>query len=299
MSLLTPTVSRPLVSILTFFTVFKALLLSIAISAAVAPDYDTSTTLFFTRHAAIAGIPSAASPAQRLTRWDAIYYMSAVRNGYVFEQDWAFGLGLPTLTAWLSSICTRLLGFQGSPGFQALLAISIAHVSHLIAVLALYQLTARLSGDHRLALVSSLLHIVSPSGLFLSAPYAESPFACLSMLGHLLYSKSFGGALRNDLNLIASGALFGLSITFRSNGLLNGIVFTVEAALALQQVAQSSEAKDARRFFASVTGGMLVAAGAVIPQVLAWQTYCSLENPRPWCSKLIPSIYGFVQETYW
>lgn len=33
--------------------------------------------------------------ALRLTRWDAIYFVNIARRGYVFEQEWAFGAGLP------------------------------------------------------------------------------------------------------------------------------------------------------------------------------------------------------------
>lgn len=30
----------------------------------------------------------------RFTSWDAIYFVSAAKRGYVYEQEWAFGTGL-------------------------------------------------------------------------------------------------------------------------------------------------------------------------------------------------------------
>lgn len=30
----------------------------------------------------------------RFTSWDAIYFVSVAKRGYVFEQEWAFGTGL-------------------------------------------------------------------------------------------------------------------------------------------------------------------------------------------------------------
>jgi phosphatidylinositol glycan class V len=182
---------------------------------------------------------------------------------------------------------------------EPLLAVTVSHVSHLVAVLVLYHLTLRLSRNVRLAVLSSMLHVVSPAGLFLSAPYAESPFACLTLLGHLLAVSSFDQTVKGDVCLVGAGVLYGISTLFRSNGLLSGLLFAVEAVLASVALLKFKKGDDVRRLMAAIIGGLFVAAGSVIPQYFAWKLYCSAETPRPWCSRLVPSIYTFVQEAYW
>lgn len=291
---ITPTLSRPVTSIVSFFVLFKGFLLALAYIAALSPDYDTSTALFFQSQTTDGQPPTTWSIAHRLTRWDGIYFVAASRpNGLVYEQQWAFGpAGLPALVSFMSNALGRI-------SLEPLIAIAVAHVSHLVAVLALYHLTLRLSRDKRLALLSSLLHIVSPAGLFLSAPYAESPFACLSLLGHLLAVSSFQSSLKGDVILVAAGIVYGISTLFRSNGLISGLLFAVEAVMALAAFLQQQRLHHVRRLVAALVGGVCVAAGSVVPQFFAWKLYCGVEATRPWCSSLVPSIYSFVQEAYW
>jgi hypothetical protein len=87
--------SRPVHVLVTAFIAWKSFLLLIAIGSSLGSVYDTSTTLI---------LPDASSPnesvfdlATKLTRWDAIYFVQSARRGYVFEQEWAFGMGLPTV----------------------------------------------------------------------------------------------------------------------------------------------------------------------------------------------------------
>jgi phosphatidylinositol glycan class V len=298
-----PTSTWPVISIISAFVLFKGFILLIASAAALGPDYDTSTSLFFARSTS-GTLPSAASLAHRLTRWDGIYFMAAAYpDGLLYEQQWAFGpAGVPALVSILARLCGRTGHGSTTPlaaELEPFLAIVVSHVSHLVTVLALYHLTLRLSRDVRVALVASLLHIVSPAGLFLSAPYAESPFACLTMLAHLLAINSFDATLKADLSLIGAGVLYGISTLFRSNGLISGLLFAVAAVSAFLSFVTQGRAVDVRRLIAAIIGGVCVAAGSGVPQYYAWQTYCSLGSPRPWCSRLIPSIYTFVQEAYW
>lgn len=298
MSLIAPD-SRPFLSLAAAFAAWKAFLLAIALGAAAAPDYDTSTSVFF---AAVYG-PAAPVPAlaARLTRWDALYFVASAHRGYVYEQEWAFAAGLPTLVRAVG----RLLGV-GAGIWEPGVAIALAHVSHLVAVLALYQLTVVVCADRRLAFVSAAVHILSPAGLFLSAPYAESPFSCLSFVGNLLFALGFKAGpdtLRRNAAVVGAGIVFGLATTFRSNGLFGGLLFAVEAVQGLLAFANGPSFSKMLRLVAPVVGGLFVAAGAVVPQAVAWMRYCGGNSPeadlRPWCSRLIPSIYTFVQEEYW
>lgn len=297
MDLFSPT--RPIRSLTALFISWKTFLLAIALGAAIAPDYDTSTSLFFERmYGSNITIPIIAS---RLTRWDGLYFMHSTIKGYIYEQEWAFGLGLPTTVGAISRSLSAIT--PANYALEPLVAICLAHASHFIAVLSLHRLTMLLSGNAKLAFISSALHILSPAGLFLSAPYNESPFAGLSFVGNLLFAiglKSKPDRIKRDAAMIAAGIFFGLATTFRSNGLTSGLLFAVEAGSSLLMFAQSPSLCNLLSLVAPVLGGLCVAAGSVVPQTLAWVRYCGADSVgRPWCEKLIPSIYSFVQDHYW
>lgn len=84
--------SHPVQTLAVAFLGWKALLLAIAAGTRVGSTYDTSTTLM------LAGL-NQSQPAllTRLTSWDAIYFVQIARRGYLFEQEWAFGYGLPAI----------------------------------------------------------------------------------------------------------------------------------------------------------------------------------------------------------
>ncbi|CZS74683.1 unnamed protein product [Fusarium graminearum] len=285
--------SRPILSLTSIFAAWKSFLLAIALGASIGPDYDTSTSLFF---AIVHGASSPRSIATRLTRWDALYFMHDAVKGKVYEQEWAFGIGMP---AAVRSIC-GLLNLQR---WEALVAIAISHVSHLVAVLALYQLTIVLCNDRKLACLASVVHVLSPAGLFISAPYAESPFACMSFVGNLLYAislKSSPDSLKRNLAVVGAGLSYGISCTLRSNGLFGGVLFAVETVKCLLALRNGFSISKILRLVAPLIGGILVAVGFVAPQVLAWMRYCNgNEEQRAWCGHRIPSIYTFVQAEYW
>ncbi len=173
--------------------------------------------------------------------------------------------------------------------------------------------------DRRQALVAAIAHVLSPGGLFLSAPCAESTFSLLSFAGYLLLARGClaGGASRAVLTLLA-GAAFGLATAFRSNGILNGLPFAwefLQGLLALVQFRSRTRqdtvfVSTVRRLIVLGFSGILVALGSVIPQAVAHQHFCSGSSGtsgtpgtqgsvRPWCTGYLPSIYAFVQARYW
>ena len=184
------------------------------------------------------------------------------------------------------------------------MAICIAHFAHLSSVLVLYHLTlAIFAGAPGIALVAATLHIVSPAGLFLSAPYAESSCALLTFCGCLAFTKSLGSkSLGRDLLVLASGVLLGAATTFRSNGLLNGILLLEEAFRALYLLRRGFYFSTIRRLIFTGLGGLAVAVGFLLPQYIAYSEYCgqsSIGASRPWCNRTLPSVYVFVQAHYW
>lgn len=280
---------RPLRSLAILFIAYKAFLLTIALSAP-GSGYDTSTNLFLSHQT-----PSLLS--RQLTRWDALYFIQAARQGKVYEQEWAFGEVFSLCISNVVQLCEQM----GIEAEESLVGIGITHISHLISVLALHKLTL-LIFNKRLAFVAAVLHILTPGGLFLSAPYAEAPFSALSFIGNWLFALSHTTTgLKQSVRILMAGVVFGVATCFRSNGLASGLLFAVETLLCTQRFIRKPTLSTLFSMVPPVFGGLCVAAGSIIPQYFAWTRYCVPGNftLRPWCSKTIPSIYSFVQDHYW
>jgi len=194
---------------------------------------------------------------------------------------------------------------------NALAGVIISHVYHLIAVLLLFNLTfnlipAKQGTKGRIAFTTACLHIVSPAGLFLSSPYGESTLALFNFMGMLCYVYAVQYRHKDRATAeaaiwtIAAGASFGIATTARSNGLLSGTIFAWDAILAILRPSRNlSSAKGVINFAATIAAGLLVAVGFAAPQCVAYLEYCTGGNTRPWCTKLPPSIYTWVQDHYW
>ncbi|KFZ15044.1 hypothetical protein V501_02900 [Pseudogymnoascus sp. VKM F-4519 (FW-2642)] len=301
---LTRPLDSPHQSLLYLFIAYKSLVLLIALFSP-GPGYDTSASLltlpvndgsYLTTFLELL--------AEKLTSWDAIYFTTVARRGYLYEQEWAFAWGWTNLISFFSTD----LG-QTSLAYlplESLVGATIAHASHGLSVFALYHLACAIfpgpSGP-QLAFIAGCLHILSPAGIFLSAPCGESTAAFLTFAGVLFFAWGVpvGGvsSVRQDGFVVLAGVTLGLATTVRSNALLNGIVFAEEAVLVAWSVTKGLTVQKIRRLAAVGVGGCCIAIGFLLPQYIAYQEYCSSASPRPWCSSLAPSIYTFVQEHYW
>lgn len=205
----------------------------------------------------------------------------------------------------------RNIGFQYD-FLESFVGISIAHAAHGFSVLALYNLARALFTDEqgrKLAFVAACLHIISPAGLFLSAPYGESAFAFFSFSGCLLFVRSFEFRKQStplqDLLVAVSGLVLGFATMVRSNGLLYGLLFLEEAIKITYFLIHRFTLTTMRRLAAVSLGGLFVAVGFLLPQFIAFQQFCTeplaTNGPpaRIWCTRTFPSIYTFVQDHYW
>jgi len=199
---------------------------------------------------------------------------------------------------------------------EAFAGVLVAHTFHLLSVLMLHELTeAVCSKDSiatrsKFAFLAASLHIVSPAGIFLSAPYAESSFSFLTFLGLFVYAKAMIGSdlkksyAQREIMVLASGIIFGISTTFRGNGLLSGLVFVYDAVDSLNCILRSRDVRsNCSKLVTACVSGSLMACVAVTPQYLAYSEYCYRgevsEYARPWCLDWPPSIYAWVQREYW
>ncbi|KAK3620944.1 ER membrane glycoprotein subunit of the GPI transamidase complex-like protein [Elasticomyces elasticus] len=324
--------------LLPIFFGWKALLLVIAV-ASPGVGYDSSTKILFDaqRGAHDSWFAKVVEYVLlRLTRWDGIYFASAAANGQqVYEQEWAFSWALSRVNSMLARgafppssrngkecrLSTHLFSALLGPlplssiAKSALAGVVISHFSHLLAILAIYRLVYFLTPGsdlrkRQLGFATACLHVFSPAGIFLSAPYAEAPFALLNILGLLCYAQAienrfstFADAYQLDASFtLLSGLFFGLATTMRSNGILCGLIFAWDAIATLPRLGAVLSTRDGEaitRVLATLAAGVLVAAGFVLPQAVAFMEYCKDGATRPWCAAYPPSIYSFVQSEYW
>lgn len=204
-----------------------------------------------------------------------------------------------------------MLGSPSSNDFALpiLTGVVFSHVFHLLSVVALY-LSGRLLSTRQTirsstAFTAALLHILSPAGLFLSAPYAESLFSFLTFAGYWMYLRSSmeydadRSSLFNVYTLLA-GASFGIATSVRSNGLLNGLIFLFDALSFVPTFLDGLNFSMFVRLGCLGAAGLSTILGAFIPQLIAYNVYCDYgTDVRPWCRNWVPSIYSWVQSHYW
>ena len=188
----------------------------------------------------------------------------------------------------------------------------LSHCMHWVSSFIVHDTVSQLdrvdSKPTPVPLLAAFLHIICPAGVFLSAPYSESLFSAWNNLGFCLYvraimEESSGLSMRRAMLIVGSGLCIGLAALTRSNGLLGGLVFLMDAVLTARTILlQGSSGALVSKLFALLCGGSLIALGFAVPQVVAYAEYCVNTNVvdlRPWCRRLPPSIYIWVQDRYW
>lgn len=179
----------------------------------------------------------------------------------------------------------------------------------LVWLIALELATGSETQQRSIAFVAALFYLLSPAGIFLSAPYTESLFACLNLLGYWLFSAArrshtANSSIKGALQTIGAGCASSLATFVRSNGILSATIFAFDAAAVLLAIFGGDlSTRQILRLLSLGVGGVVIGAGMVIPQYWAYLEYCSNDSGpglvRTWCSQPVPSIFTFVQSHYW
>ncbi|EFE40214.1 DUF409 domain protein [Trichophyton verrucosum HKI 0517] len=301
---------QPIYTLTKCFCLWKAVLLLIVL-ASPGPGYDTSTALLLSSDGEGPGNPGPGSMAWlishiglRLARWDSIYFLKIAQRGYLFEQEWAFGYGYTKFLSFLLPESLRSLQNLAVTG------VLLSNLCHYLSVLVLYRLSQATFNSSRknynvVPFLAAALHIVTPAGAFISAPNGEATFSFLNFLGYYVFITALNDERQSsyflrDLKFLFAGAFFAAATTVRSNGLLSGLLFVYDAVSGLHQIITHGPSWHIIRRLAMVcTGGSLILIGIVGPQYVAYKDFCLARNPRPWCNRLFPSIYAWVQSYYW
>ncbi|RMZ87461.1 hypothetical protein DV736_g5313, partial [Chaetothyriales sp. CBS 134916] len=321
----------PLKRLTAVFVAWKFVIALVAV-AAPGPGYDTSSTfLHLSARPVLAPLaaPTSRTPdlLTKFVRWDAIYFTQITQRGHVFEQEWAFGVGLSTTLRWL----TQRLFLNPRPELYQITVtgILLSHGMHYLSTILTYYVASVIvafqakanrsaspasSVQSRVPALAALLYILSPAGIILSAPYTEALFAFRNLLGLLVYLVALHSpptsATTKALLTIISGLVLSTATAVRSNGILSGIPFLL-AFVAQLYHATTSVFHNCRlpppsailNLASLLVAGLLIAAGQILPQVPAYQQFCTSSSPsslpRPWCGYTIPSVFTFAQHEYW
>ena len=339
-------------------------LLVLLVSAAAtnyAEPYDCSSTVSV---APLAAAPLAVAPHQRaypeesggadhtvhmllsgFARWDAVYFLRLAHTStYEFEQFHAFFPFFPACICGVAACMRGALSGLGaastlSPESLVLVAgATVTHIAFVAAAVVLYELSAQVLDNERLALHASVLFCFSPASIFFSAIYTESPFALASFVSMLCFSRadttgapsfSSSSALRSWAWFLGGIAAASVATAIRSNGI-------VLAAFGLHVVARRTwiecgcrgnqsepalcRASGSRlairtRVVATVRAVVVAVACTLIAipfvrfQQYGHDLYCVakysgetllLQERRPWCAEEgLSNLYAFVQSEYW
>ncbi|GJJ70509.1 GPI mannosyltransferase 2 [Entomortierella parvispora] len=226
-------------------------------------------------------------------RWDSFYFVHQAEYGYVFEQAHAFFPLLPWLMRVVAGTVLAPLSFYlNDTQILVLAGVLVANASFIVATVQLYRLSSKLFGQEKFAFTSAILYAFSPSGIFMSAVYAESLFAALSFTGMVFAA---------DKNYLLAAIAWSLSSTARSNGVLYAGFFIYD--LVVQMDLQKPVLRNTFSVVKAMVFCLISWTGFITVQLYGYALYCSGEisslDVRPWCSRSIPLLYSFVQEFYW
>lgn len=238
--------------------------------------------------------------------WDAVYFSDLFINEIKYEHQFVF-----------CPLWWRFIKFIpiGSNNFYKKLVLGIAcsNLCHLGSCIVLYYLTIQVfktsklfnKKAQRLALVTSLAYVISPAGIFMTAPYSESPCAFFSMgalylrevsinrenFRHSNSSNSLKAHWVYKVSYLLSGLLVGLAYGIRINCILLGILFVYD----LYEFGVKNQDRHDSMF--ALASGFQLFVSIVISSWYPYSVFCPARGE--WCHYWIPSLFQYAQSHYW
>ena len=243
-------------------------------------------------------------------KWDAVYFLKIAEQGYKYEQYMAFFPFYP----WLLRISARtlypVLQYFVSERYLLLACGWVLNtVFFTLAAVSLYRLTHGLFRKKNLALVSTLLFCFNPASVFMASLYTESLFSCLQFTALCYLEKE---------RLTLAVLLFGLGGATRSNGVIScGFVthqiikqFVSNEVDSLKSTPRLLNLFNLRNAVMAslklIIFNGIILAPFILFQLYGYVLYCIPQAGvmggtayNPWCDKLIPLPYSYIQDRYW
>ena len=242
----------------------------------------------------------------KLIRWDVVHIGDMFVNGIKYEHQFVF------CPLWWRLIKRIKIG--GSNYYKKIvLGTVIANICHFGACIVLYYLTIQVfktsgifrSQRYKIALNASFIYIISPAGIFLTAPYAESAAAFCSFLAIYLREVaidrrviSISGTQETLKKGYGYKTLYLLSGTFtaaaycmRSNCILLGIMYLIDAYhFAFRR-------KNLKNLIFAFASGSLLFFALVLLNWYPYSVFCPARGE--WCNEWPPLLYKYAQSYYW
>ncbi|KAF6256425.1 GPI mannosyltransferase 2 [Scenedesmus sp. NREL 46B-D3] len=253
-------------------------------------DYDTSASLL--SESCEDGWPEAIAEVLQQRPWvvwDSVFSHRIAACGYEYEQFFAFFPGFSGLVWLLRS--TGL--FAGINGF-AVASLVLNNCLFLLSVVLLAKLSDAFLQDDKLSATAVLVFMLSPASIHNCMAYTEALFTAASWLGlYCLYCRGSSST---------AALAFTLSSAARSNGLLNAGFLLHEYGKRFLKAWPHSKAHALWQALQGVISAAVTAAPYFGYMMFGYSQFCAgvyAEQQRPWCSKVLPSVYGYVQDVYW
>ncbi|TBU55258.1 mannosyltransferase [Dichomitus squalens] len=269
------------------------LTLILTVAAAQLPLFDSSPKILLSPGTGPATFSLRRTLASAVLRWDAFHFAHIAKEGYVYEHEWAFFPGVPSLMRALGALLRVPTASVGSPQQlsweDVLVGGVLGSMLSVHSVLTLYDLTLELLGSPSVALLASMLSLLPSSPATLRvAGYTEAFFAWCSYLGMLYCARQ---------QWLFAAFSFMVAATSRSNGIsLAGFILwglVAEPSFRHRRVNLGST------LYAVVLSAMVVSPFVYL-QYSAYRVFCMGDwKPAPWCDSLLPSIYSYAQSKYW
>ncbi|EEB05289.1 pig-V [Schizosaccharomyces japonicus yFS275] len=214
-------------------------------------------------------------------RWDSIYFVDMAMHGRKYEQEWAFSQVWPALMR-------KVAFFTDDMALVGVIGCYVAVAFHGMALYCLLKTTERVFTSKRFAVITGILYVLSPSGIFCSVAFTEPLFAALAFLGMLL--------LTYDQSILAA-VCWSASVTIRSNGLLFCLFFGIRLLAGLCTYFGSQRSHFAEKQILRNAICILIVMTPFLRS--QWQAYQEFCPGATWCENVFPFIYTAVQRKYW
>lgn len=257
-------------------------------------SYDTSTEIMIP-------LESLSYFLQPFVRWDSLYFIQIAYHKciYRFEQEHAFFPLYPILMHYLALMLPVNLSLLDRLAMSGLI---ISLFSFLLSIVLLYVLTLKMFNSSKMAFLSSILLILSPASIFLTAVYSESLFFLLSLSGMLCYSHRW---------CILASIFWTLSSATRSIGIFHSGFFIYDLLLMII-FSTSSIMLKTYKAIQKLLFVLISMSGFLIFERYGYCCTCKgsgnllfiSEKAKEWCLNssdflIPPFLYNFVQKNYW
>lgn len=225
---------------------------------------------------------------QKLVCWDAVYFALLFKKGPSYEHEWVFGPFWWRLVKYTPLNLIFPEDFANNYYTRLILGILYANLAHYLSIVVFYEWTCLFSKNPKFSLVSTLLLVLNPAGVFLTAPYSEPVSTLCVYCG--MYFRELTKHQQRKLSLVTtvvSGLFIAYAIMCRLNTVLIGYVHLYDLFTA----------KSLWDGFLALCGGGVAALGLLITTLLPSFYFCP--DRTAWCEAGRWTFMSFAQSHYW